>query len=125
MIKPTYLVAALLLAAPVMADPVEGRWRSQPGENGATIDVAIQPCGSDLCGSIAAIDGPGDRAIVGRQMIWSMTPQGGGRYRGGRIWAPDQDKTYNGKMTLQSADRLKVEGCVLVICRGQTWSRVR
>ncbi|MEL7184660.1 MAG: DUF2147 domain-containing protein, partial [Pseudomonadota bacterium] len=64
-------------------------------------------------------------SIVGRQIIWDMQPQGGGAYGGGRIWAPDQDKTYRSKMSL-NGNRLKVEGCVLggAICRGQTWSRV-
>ena len=52
-----------------------------------------------------------------------MAADGGGKYSGGKIWAPDRDKTYRSKMEL-SGDRLKVSGCVGPICRGQTWARV-
>ena len=117
-------LVALFLGGAASADPVEGTWRSQPGGDGATITVAVTTCGSAICGTIASLAGSDNQAIVGRQIIWDMQPAGGGRYRGGKIWAPDQDKVYNSKMTLQG-DALKVEGCVLVICRGQTWSRVR
>ena len=116
-------VAALCLAAAAAADPVEGTWRTQPSDTGATLDVRIAACGGAICGTAVRLNGPGNQAVVGRPIIWDMRAQGGGAYRGGKVWAPDQDKTYNSKMTL-SGDRLKVEGCVLVICRGQTWSRV-
>lgn len=118
------VAAALGLATAASADPVEGLWRSQPGETGASVDVSIAACGSRICGTIAGVNGSGNPAVVGRQIIWDMAPAGNGAYRGGRIWAPDQDRTYNGKMTLTGADRLKVEGCVLVVCRGQVWSRI-
>ncbi|MEM9794644.1 MAG: DUF2147 domain-containing protein, partial [Pseudomonadota bacterium] len=42
---------------------------------------------------------------------------------GGQIWAPDDDKTYRSNMALDG-DSLKVEGCVAIFCRGQTWTRV-
>ena len=120
----TGLAVLGLAASAAAADPVEGTWRSQPGENGSSITVAIAACGGQICGTVASLDGPGDQSVVGRRIIWDMQPQGDGRYRGGKIWAPDQDKTYNAKMTLQG-NALKVEGCVLVLCRSQTWSRVR
>ena len=50
-----------------------------------------------------------------------MKIRGNGRYRGGKIWAPDRDKTYKSKMLLDG-DVLSVSGCVLVICRDQTWT---
>jgi len=53
-----------------------------------------------------------------------MKPKGGGSYTGGRIWAPDVDKTYRSKMAL-SGNRLKVSGCVGPICRSQNRTRIK
>ena len=117
-------IAALGFAGAALADPVEGTWRSQPGETGGYIHVRIVPCGSEICGVITEVVGNANQSIVGRTIISGMRPQGNGAYRGGRIWAPDQDKTYNAKMSLQGADQLKVEGCIAVFCRAQTWSRL-
>ena len=61
---------------------------------------------------------------VGKRMIWDMAAKGDGSYSGGRIWAPDRDKVYKSKMQLDG-NTLSVSGCVAVICRSQTWTRVR
>ena len=52
---------------------------------------------------------------------------GEGSWSSGTIWAPDRDKTYRAKMEMLSADQMKVSGCVAggLICRGQTWLRVK
>ena len=117
--------AVLGLAAPAFAaDPVEGLWRTQSGETGGYLHVQISECGAALCGVIRQVVDSPETSIVGTRMIWDMQAQGGGQYGGGRIWAPDQDKVYRSKMTLQG-NALKVEGCVGPFCRGQTWSRLR
>ena len=122
------LAGALMLAGgAAFADPVEGTWRTQPDDNGNFGVVTISSCGSSICGTLGqGYDASGNKIAspnIGRQMIWDMKPQGGGAYRGGKIWAPDRDKTYNSKMTL-NGDTLSVEGCVLFICRdGGTWTR--
>ena len=123
------LAAGLVLAATAaFADPVEGTWKTQPGDDGNYGLVTISPCGAEICGVLGqGYDAGGNKIAspnIGRQMIWAMKPQGGGAYGGGKIWAPDRDKTYNSKMTL-SGNQLEVEGCVLGICRGQTWTRVK
>ena len=122
------LAAGLVLAAgAALADPVVGTWKTQPDDNGNYGHVIISTCGSEICGVIdKGYDSKGKQLAspnVGKRMLWAMKPQGGGAYSGGKIWAPDRDKTYNSKMTL-SGNTLKVEGCVLGICRGQTWTRV-
>ncbi len=109
------------------ADPVEGVWQTQPGDDGAFGHVRMAPCGASLCGTlIRAYDGDGrarQTDTLGRQLVWDMDAQGGGAYGGGKIWAPDRDKTYASKMVLDG-DRLKVSGCVIGICRSQVWARV-
>ena len=37
----------------------------------------------------------------------------------------DSGKTYSGVVTLESPTALNLKGCVLVICRGETWKKVR
>ncbi len=121
--------AALIGAGAALADPAEGRWRTQPGDTGGYLHVDVYGCGAVLCGVIRkAIGKDGtertDYEHLDKRMLWDMQPQGGGAYGGGKIWAPDRDKTYNSKMQL-SGDSLSVEGCVLGFCRGQTWTRLR
>jgi len=114
------------LAAAGHADPATGTWRTQPDDNGNFGLVEMATCGAALCGTLGkSYDSAGnvlDSPNTGRRIVWDMQPRGGGSYGGGKIWAPDRDKTYNSRMTLDG-DRLKVEGCVLGICRGQTWTR--
>lgn len=118
------------LAGAVAADPVAGTWKTAPGDTGGYLHVALAPCGAAICGTIqAAFDESGaqspDYEHLGKKMIWDMTPDGGGAYSGGKIWAPDSGKTYRSKMSL-SGSTLEVKGCVAggMICRGQNWSRV-
>lgn len=121
------IAAVTLLAGAASADPVAGTWKTQPGDDGAYGHVTVAPCGSAICGTIAkAFNASGQEIAsdnIGKPIIWDMQAKGGGAYSGGKIWAPDRDKTYNSKMSL-SGNALKVEGCVLGICRDQMWSRV-
>jgi uncharacterized protein (DUF2147 family) len=122
------IAAAGLAGAAQAADPVLGAWKTQADDNGKFGVVTLEPCGQAICGTITrAYDAAGQpiaSPTVGRRMIWDMVPAGGGAYEGGKVWAPDRDKVYNSRMTL-SGDRLKVEGCIIGICRGQTWARAR
>ena len=69
--------------------------------------------------------GNDNRTIIGRDIILGMQIKGNGKYAGGTIWAPDTDKTYSSKMTLEG-DALVVKGCVAVfLCRGQNWTRLK
>lgn len=118
------------LAGMAAADPVDGLWKTAPGDTGGYLHVSISPCGSAICGTIdSAFDAKGDQDLsyehLGKQMIWDMVSDGDGTYSGGKIWAPDADKTYKSKMTL-SGSKLEVKGCVAggLVCRGQDWTRV-
>ena len=124
-----HLLAAALIALGLPAaaqDAAIGQWRTQPDDNGNTGLVRIAPCDGGLCGVlIAAFNGQGQQIEspnVGRRILWDMAPTGANRYGGGKIWSPDRQKTYASKMEL-AGDRLSVSGCVLVVCRAQTWTR--
>lgn len=113
------------LATAVAAEPAAGTWKTQTGETGGYLHVTIAPCGNKICGTIAKVVNNDNQSIVGRQIIWDMTADGAGQYSGGKVWAPDTDKTYKSKMEL-NGDTLTVKGCVLAgaVCRGQDWTRI-
>ena len=127
-----HLILGILLGlgSGAAADPADGTWKTAPGDTGGYLHVIVGACGSDICGTIkAAYDKDGaiqtDYEHLGKKMIWDMNSDGDGQYGGGKIWAPDSDKTYKSKMQL-SGNTLEVKGCVAggLICRGQDWSRV-
>ena len=125
--KFTHLLAAAVIvtASSASADDIFGTWKTQPGETGGYAHVSIAQCGTKICGTISKVFQSDNTSSQGRQIIADMSPNGGGKYSGGTIWAPDTDKTYKSKMVL-SGNNLTVKGCVLggAICRGQSWTRV-
>ena len=109
------------------ADPILGMWQTE-ADDGAYAHVAMQPCGTAICGTIqksfkdgAAFASPNQ----GKTLVIDMAPQGGGAYEG-KVWRPSNNKIYLGKMML-NGDRLALRGCVAggLICSKQTWSRVK
>ena len=126
--RTTALAALFAFTATVAsADPVHGVWQTSPDDNGNFGHIEVAACGSAVCGVlIRAYDGAGKQIPsdnVGRQIVWDMMAKGGGSYGDGKVYAPDRDRTYNSRMTLEG-DRLTVEGCVFGICRGSQWKRV-
>ena len=119
-------VIGLSLAGAALADPVEGVWKTQV-DDGAYAHVRMSKCGQAICGVIArTFNGSGEykSANIGKKLVWDMQAQGGGAYKGGKIWQPSTDKTYKSKMAL-SGNSLQVSGCFGPICKKQTWSRVK
>ncbi|GMG80949.1 hypothetical protein LNKW23_01610 [Paralimibaculum aggregatum] len=114
--------AALAQAAP----GVEGVWKSAPNERGRYVEVEIAPCAAALCGVIVGTNSPTPEKVMGRAMIRDMAGDGPGRWRGGTIWAPDDDETYDASMELLGPGRLRVSGCIPfgLMCRAQIWTRV-
>lgn len=119
-------VTVLGFAAPALADPVEGVWKTQV-DDGAYAYITIAPCGEKICGTISrTFDDSGEynSANKGKPIVWDMEAQGGGAYKDGKIWQPSTGKVYNSKMAL-TGNSLKVQGCVGPICKKQMWSRVQ
>ena len=123
--------AAILLAMSVSVSSqaeVIGTWKTEEGENGGYALVQIHLCEDGtgtFCGTILDIIG-NETTSVGLPIITGMLDRGDGKYRSGRIWAPDQDRWYQARMNLESSHQLSVYGCVAggLICRGQDWIRV-
>jgi len=122
-----FALGLTLLATPVAAQDVNGIWKTETSAEGAYLHVTIGPCSYDTtktCGVIGEAFNSARNDLVGKAIITGMEPATAGRWNKGQIWAPDDDKTYRSNMEL-SGDQLKVEGCVAVFCRGQTWVRLK
>lgn len=120
-------VLAALISTAAAAEPALGTWQTAPDDNGNFGHIEVAPCETALCGTLVrAYDGAGrqiESENVGRRIVWDMRPAGAGSYAGGKVYAPDRDRTYNSRMTLEG-EFLTVEGCVFGICRGSKWKRV-
>lgn len=128
--KKTILAAAslALIAGQALADPIYGLWATVPDDNGNSGHIRIEACGNAICGTlIKSFDSDGNEFESpnnGRQLIWDMKPRNGGNYGGGKVYSPDRDQTYAGKLKL-AGDTLTVQGCILVVCRdGGVWTRI-
>jgi uncharacterized protein (DUF2147 family) len=95
-----------------------GEWRVADG----SANVAIRPCGPDLCGFISWTKDPGD--VVGREILIDMKPVGA-LWSGTVLNVVDGQK-YDARISLLSDDVLKIEGCAMggAFCGDQQWSRV-
>lgn len=125
---------ALLLAAAAAAGSeagVNGVWKTAENDAGGYLEVTVAACDSDAaltCGTITSAftaSGPDpDYQYLGRPIVWDMSTANGQRFAGGKIWDPEDDKTYSSKMQL-NGDELDVKGCIAFVCSGQAWTRVR
>jgi len=113
-----------LVSTSALAD-ITGNWLSEKNEEGKQISVEIFNCGEKVCGKITAVHNSDNTSIVGSEIIKDMSKKTDTKYSGGKIYAPDTEKWYKSKISVQDADTLKVSGCVAggLICRGQIWTR--
>jgi uncharacterized protein (DUF2147 family) len=135
------LLAVTLFAAPAVAEPgALGVWATEEEKS----HVEIYVCGDQLCGRIVRLKEPLNdegtekldifnedeslraRAIVGLELFTAFVPTGEGKWKKGRIYNPEDGKTYKCKMELDGADTLRVRGFVGISILGKTqiWTRV-
>lgn len=137
------LVLALATARPASGEEagISGRWMTER----ANAVVQIGPCdgsgSGQVCGTIAWLWQPNDdsgrprrdtenqaadrrdRPLIGTQILAGFVAKSSGHWAGGRIYNPEDGRTYDASIRLDGADALVVEGCVLFICRKQMWRR--
>lgn len=145
-----YLTAAALIAlsfsTPAQAsspDAYLGTWTTQGGKS----RVQLYKCGDKLCGRIVSLSEPnypaGDaeagqpkrdrnnpnearrnRPIQGMNLVWGFEWDGS-KWSGGKIYNPEDGKTYSCFMELQGNNKLHVRGYVGVSYLGKSvyWTR--
>ena len=107
----TFFAAAVALfsASMAMADPIEGNWRTQSGEN-----AKISKCGGSFC--IKLTTGQYNGSNIGR------LKGSNGKYSG-TVTDPSDDRQYRGSATV-SGNSMKLTGCALrVFCQTQNWRK--
>ena len=126
--KKILLALALVLPSLANAGALTGVFQTEPGDEGGVLHVGMAPCAVDAaltCGTILraySADGSANTGYehLGKPIVWAMEDKGNGKWGGGKIWAPDRNKTYASKMSL-NGNILQVKGCVAFICRNQNW----
>lgn len=128
-----------ILVAPVMAEPIDptGIWLTQAGD----AKVRIDRCGTTICGTIVWLKAPID-TITGKPQIDDKNPDPtkarrpiiginlfqemklAGQKWSGRIYNADNGKIYASNVSLINNKSLKVEGCVLMFCGSETWTKL-
>lgn len=130
-------VSAIVLPS-ANALALDGVWIVQD----RTAKVRIAPCGGALCGHVISIEQPNDpatgapwrdtnnvnpakrtRPLLGIAVATDMKPDGSSTKWIGRVYSTDHGRDYAGSMTLLSPTRLKIEGCQLMICELEIWTK--
>ena len=130
------IVLACAGAAPASADPT-GVWLDKDGWT-----IRIHACGQALCAEIASTQPPldpatgkawtdknnpdaskRDRPLIGVQVLFDMHPNGPGKWSG-TLYDSDRGKTYSGNLIELGVDRVRIEGCMLMLCGGEELRRV-
>ena len=143
------ILTATLLALPLLAaslaasaaDGAVGRWKTIDDKTGKVKSIVeISQAGNGtLSGKVVEIlhsdKGPnpvcdgcdGERhnqPIKGMTILWNLKADDASHWSGGTILDPANGKTYKSKLALQpGGQKLDVSGCILFICRAQTWIR--
>jgi uncharacterized protein (DUF2147 family) len=134
-------ILAALLGAPTAeaqtGDEVTGIWLTQAGD----AKVRVTRCGGGICGVIIWLKDPinpatgkpqvddknpnpslARRPMIGLPLFSGMQPSAPNRWSG-QIYNADDGSTYASHVSVTGPDTLKVEGCVGVLCGGETWTR--
>ncbi len=110
--------ATVALAADPLANTT---WQTY--DNGkAKAVVQITESGGELTGKIISTVDPKGQKFVGRTIMNGLKADGGGKYSGGKITDPENDKTYRLTANL-SGDSLKLKGHLGPFSRSQVWKK--
>ncbi len=133
------LVAGSLMTVPAFAADPTGTWYTGDKES----EVRITNCGGALCGSLVWLKEPNDpatgrpktdknnadaskqsRPLLGVPIVLAMKPSGANAWSG-NVYNASDGKTYTGSFTMTSDNTADLKGCVLIICKSQTWTRAK
>ena len=123
------LMAGMMMTmGAAQAASVDGVWRTEKGWK-----VKMYKCGGAYCGKVVGgtsakdIHNPNkalrSRRMVGVRMIWGMKKSGSSY--SGKLYNPNDGKTYTGKISKITGSSMRLAGCVFggLICKSQTWRK--
>ncbi len=146
-----YMLTLAILGMPAASfavDPAQvlGVWNTEDKK----AKVEIYPCGDKYCGKIVWLKDPNyepgskegtpgtpkidfrnpdpslrSRPILGMPFMTNFAFDGDRTWTGGRLYDPEKGKTYSGKITLVSPERLDLRGYIGISLLGRTsqWTR--
>jgi len=135
------LVLGLSLAPSARAADISGVWLTDSGD----AHIRMAKCGANMCGTIVWLREPNDpatgrprtdaqnadaskrgRPMMGIEVAIDFRPDGGTADKwAGSFYNAKDGKTYRGSIVPAGPDKLNVEGCLLVFCQKQVWTRVK
>src|SRR5262249_26162541 len=134
------LILGLVSGSRASAATPVGVWYAE----GGAAQVAIEPCGPELCGRVVWLRSPFDedgcelqdrhnpdpnlrfRSIDGLEILRGLAHRADGTWTNGRIYDPGTGYTYTCQLTLDGNDRIRLRGYIGIplIGRTTTWIRV-
>ena len=82
-------------------------------------------CGGNLCARIVGVQDRSRRHEIGTVILKGAAKTGHNMWEGD-LTDIDSGKAYHGVATLQTSHTLYLKGCAAyVLCRGETWTRVK
>ncbi|WP_373086431.1 DUF2147 domain-containing protein [Sneathiella sp.] len=131
--------AMLLSGSPARASDITGTWSTVDNKS----HVKIEPCGEKLCGKVIWLKTPTgadgkpvidknnsddalkSRPILGMELLTAFVPSGSNEWDGGKIYNPEDGKTYDASLSLEKPDQLNVKGCIAIFCKTKVWSKIQ
>jgi uncharacterized protein (DUF2147 family) len=125
-VKPRALVLLALFcgSANAVAADIFGEWWT-PGFNAR---VLIYHCGEKACGNITwaweeTPPGIAEKKPLVGQAIFSGLAREEDDIWEGRIYNPEDGRSYSSNVALLTSLTLEVNGCVMMFCKRQVWRR--
>ena len=134
------LVSCVLLAlAPNLVSAQGNLFNGYWATSNLTSIIEITPCDGSLCGEIVWL---WDVSVAGRNKVDEKNPQSSRQNRSliglpifsrfskdgdiwkGRIYNPEDGRTYRASVTLRNRNLLRVRGCWGPFCLNQSWRRL-
>jgi uncharacterized protein (DUF2147 family) len=131
------LITTAMTSSPALAGDPTGMWLSQDGD----VKMKVARCGDAICSTIAWLKNPNDdkgkpkvdlnnadaskrsRPILGSAIILPMKADGADRWSG-QVYNAEDGKTYSGSFALSGANKADLKGCVAIICKTKSWTRI-
>lgn len=135
------VLGSLVICETVRASELVGEWATQ----GNAAHVRVERCQTApnlVCGVVTWLWEPIDaegramrdrhnpdpslraRPILGLSLLEDFQHVVNEESMDGRIYNPENGRTYRASLKLRSPDILEVKGCLLIVCDTQVWRRV-
>jgi uncharacterized protein (DUF2147 family) len=87
------------------------------------VEFSFYDCGKLLCAKVVGAKKAEDKASIGSVILRGAAQTGPHEWKG-KLFNSEDGKTYDGIITVTSADELTLKGCIMgILCGGETWKR--